>query len=478
MPLLRPTRAIMIIATSAVAYSAFAPGAVACVGPGTMVNGRMTGVDLSNCGGGTSSSFNNSGGSVSSEIEGAAAAVQVVGVAIGLLGNIIDSMPKSTFELPRVQLPSVQLPSVQMPSVQLPSIAPSTRSAPPPAQPQDSRAASCARLARIYKASHAKMLKATQHLDDVDNSHPEKLCEFGRDVGVPLLLENVNAVSAARGEACFGAEDQKRLASFRSLLEDERRAFAIDCKRALDSVGAGATTPTAAPTSNSQTASTHQAPTIPSLPRAVASTNDCSTITQTGVDTGGQASCGSSQNVNITGGSSPPPSWSPARVQQARARWDSVQTKYKALPSQASQLNRAIAAINLVAQELSKDDFNDLYLYLGCDVDDYNCLISNLKKTSPDENQPTGVSAKPRPPVVARPQEPNVQAVSQPSCKVDTMAPDPGVSICSIRGDNDYCKKWRQDSAGHWLRNDIYSVDDRNIFSDRQHNIGFATPCD
>jgi hypothetical protein len=131
-------------------------------------------------------------------------------------------------------------------------------------------------MAKIYKTSHAKMVTATQHLDNVDDNHPDKLCEFGRNVGLPLLQENVNAVYMARGEKCFGEADQKRLASFRKLLDDENNAIAHDCKRAFEE-GTGPTTPAPPAESSSQQASAlsspHRAPTVPHVGQAVAGSN-------------------------------------------------------------------------------------------------------------------------------------------------------------------------------------------------------------
>src|ERR1700689_4778127 len=164
----------------------------ACIGPGENFGGANHGWNVAPCSG--AGSVGGGGGNIGAGLAGAAAAVQAVGLAAGILGDVLDRMPKATLEMPSFSVPSVSLPSVSLPSpppLSMPSAAPAPRVR-QSTQPQDDRAASCARLARIYKTSHVKMVAATQYLEGVNDNHPDRLCEFGRGVGLPLLQENVN----------------------------------------------------------------------------------------------------------------------------------------------------------------------------------------------------------------------------------------------------------------------------------------------
>jgi hypothetical protein len=257
-----------------------------CLGPGVNNGGTNNGWNVAPCysGGHTGGSFS-SGGSISSigsELETAAAAVQAVGMAAGILGDVLSRLRPSSFHMPTFVAPSFSLPPLKLPS--LPSLetvaSPPDRAATQRAETQNDRAASCARIARIYETSYRKMATATQYVGDVNDSHPDKLCDFGRNVGLPLLQENVNVVDGAHSEICFGESDWKRLASFRQLLEDEKRAIANDCKRAIQTDVAAASSP---PTLHSEPAkdapASHPAPTVPHLANASGSSSQQGDLT-------------------------------------------------------------------------------------------------------------------------------------------------------------------------------------------------------
>jgi hypothetical protein len=297
------------IATTAILLLlAATPEAGAC----TFSNGRSlgNGWTVTPCGGGRGGG----GGDidVGATVEGAAAAVQAVGIAVNILGNVLDSMPKASLDMPTIRMPTLpspgnSMPTMPRPSVSSPTMAPAARQ---PVRPPDDTAASCARMSKIYKTSHAKMVTATQHLDSVDDNHPDKLCEFGRNVGLPLLQENVNAVYMARGEKCFGEADQKRLVSFRKLLDDENNAIAHDCKRAFEESTAPTTTvlPESSSRQASAPSSSHRAPTVPQVGHAkLASNND---VTSSGNAPTPTPSPSPSINVTIGGNQ-------PATQQQA-----------------------------------------------------------------------------------------------------------------------------------------------------------------
>lgn len=242
----------------------------ACLGPGVNYGGTNNGWNVVPCGR-TGGSLSSSGSisSLGSELETAAAAVQAVGMATGILGDVLSRLRPSSFEMPQFVPPSFSLPSLKLPPMSLPPLetvapSPDRGAVTQRAQTQNDRAASCARIARIYETSYRKM--ATARVDDVNDSHPDKLCDFGRNVGLPLLQENVNAVDGAHSETCFGESDWKRLASFRQLLEDEKRAIANDCKRAIRTdVTAAASLPTAHSEPVKDAPASHPAPTVPHL---------------------------------------------------------------------------------------------------------------------------------------------------------------------------------------------------------------------
>jgi hypothetical protein len=199
--------------------------------------------------------------SSSSSSSSVSESVAAVGAVVGILGDVLNTLPQATIELPNIPQPSVPFPSPPT----APSPPPRASLRPQDPRPQDDRAASCARMARLYKTSHSKMVTATQRLDDVNDSHPDKLCDFGRNVGLPLLQENVNTVSAARGERCFGEADLKRLSAFRKLLEDEKSSVASDCKRAVqgDIASIAPSQSTGRPEPSQIAPASHPAPTVP-----------------------------------------------------------------------------------------------------------------------------------------------------------------------------------------------------------------------
>jgi hypothetical protein len=245
-------------------------------------------------------------------------------------------------------------------------------------------------MARIYKASHTKMVSAMQNLKDVNKGHPDKVCEFGRNTGIPLLLENVNAVNAARGEKCFGQADQQRLASFRKLLDDEQRAVAIDCKRAFDAEVAS-NEPSQPPSGQAATpAVSHPAPSVPHIGQAV------SPPTSTGQGTQASAQQDCSDLTGVGGGPGPincnsnkdlPPNVQ-AQINQAKSYMQAAQTVKRSDPSYsgrstaAQQFRRAAAAFQALG------DFAD-----AANAVAQAQALENGLKTAGQGSAPTNASA-------------------------------------------------------------------------------------
>ncbi len=114
--------------------------------------------------------------------------------------------------------------------------------------------------------------------------------------------------------------------------------------------------------------------------------------------------------------------------------------------------------------------------YLDCSQGGYDCVIKKIQQANPSNDQT--ISNAPQPSVSAKSPEPSTPPPTpdaNPYCERDWGAPDAGVKICWQHADNGSCKKWRQDSNGRVLPNDIYGADDS--FSDLKMNVVYAQPC-